>query len=71
MTEPTDIPRDVPFTLVCAECDVDGPASYEQALAEGWERIAYAPDLPSCNFVGLCATCAAEWKRPQSPDEVE
>lgn len=66
MDTPLDYPRDVPFTLVCAECDTDGPATYEQAVAVGWKRIAYAPDLASCNFVGLCSFCAAEWEKPQA-----
>ncbi len=60
MSDQIQFPDDVPFTLVCAECDVDGPDSHEQAIAEGWKRIAYTPDLLSCNFVGLCPKCAGE-----------
>jgi hypothetical protein len=46
------------FTLVCAECDAgDHISSYEQALAEGWTRISYAPDSPMANYVGMCPVC--------------
>lgn len=52
------IPRDVPFTLSCAVCDVgDEIGSYEEARAQGWSRITYTPDLASANFVGLCPVC--------------
>lgn len=50
--------KDVPFTLTCAECDAGtGIGSHEQAVAEGWTEITYAPDLPMANYVGLCPEC--------------
>ncbi len=49
---------DVPFTLVCSECDAGMEIdSHEQAVAEGWTDIDYRPDLPMANYVGLCPTC--------------
>lgn len=50
-----------PFTLVCADCDAgDEITSFDQALAEGWSRIDFAPDLPMANYVGLCPDCRTE-----------
>lgn len=46
--------RDVPFVVACYECDCDSPDSYEQAIAEGWTEIEYAPDGFSSNFYGYC-----------------
>lgn len=48
----------IPFTLVCRECD-DGThiKTYEQAMAEGWTEIDYAPALPMANYCGLCPDC--------------
>jgi hypothetical protein len=49
---------DVPFSLVCSECDAGaGIESHDQATAEGWTNIDYAPDLPMANFIGLCPEC--------------
>jgi hypothetical protein len=49
---------DVPFSLVCSECDAGtNIESNDQAIAEGWTEIDYAPDLPMANFVGLCPDC--------------
>lgn len=46
------------FTLVCEECDAgDDITSEGEALAAGWSRIQFAPDLPQANFVGLCPEC--------------
>ena len=43
------------FSLVC-DCDADGPATYTEALAEGWTNI--VPDNGfSWNFLGCCPTC--------------
>jgi hypothetical protein len=48
----------VPFTLVCQECDAGMDIeSEEQAVAEGWTDIDYAPHLPMANFIGLCSDC--------------
>jgi hypothetical protein len=49
---------DVPFSLVCSECDAGTHIeSQDQAMAEGWADIDYAPDLPMANFIGLCPEC--------------
>lgn len=51
-------PKEIPFTLVCAECDAGTEIqSKVEALACGWISITYAPDLPMANFVGLCPEC--------------
>jgi hypothetical protein len=48
----------VPFSLVCSECDAGTHIkSQDQAMAEGWADIDYAPDLPMANFIGLCTDC--------------
>lgn len=52
------IPRDVPFSLVCAECDAGMEIeTYEQAVAQGWTDITFEPDYPAANFIGLCPDC--------------
>lgn len=48
-----------PFSLACSQCDVDGPAQYKEALAEGWLEIAPDDGL-SWNFLGLCPDCSKE-----------
>ena len=51
----------VPFSLVCSECDAGtNIVSHDQAIAEGWTEIDYAPDLPMANFIGLCPECGRE-----------
>ena len=58
MRFPHQLPIDVPFSLVCCECDAGmNVADYEQAMADGWTGIDYAPDLPMANYVGLCPDC--------------
>lgn len=53
---------DVPFSLVCSECDAGmNMGSYDQALAEGWAEIDCAPDLPMANYVGLCPDCREQF----------
>lgn len=70
MTRRIDFPADVPFTLICADCDRDGPASYDEALAEGWQRVTYDPELPSSYFVGVCPDCVREGSRhAEVPEE--
>ena len=55
------ISRDVPFSLTCAHCDAGMEiGTYEEAVAQGWSEITYAPDLPMANFVGLCPVCRRE-----------
>jgi hypothetical protein len=54
----------VPFTLVCADCDAGMDiTSREQALAAGWSDITFAPDLPMANYVGLCPSCRTAQER--------
>jgi hypothetical protein len=54
---------DVPFTLVCTECDAGMDIqSQEQALTEGWTCIDYAPDLPMANYSGLCPHCQEKFE---------
>jgi hypothetical protein len=56
-----EVPSDVVFSIVCQRCDADSHLTcHEQAIAEGWFWIAYAPDLPIANFVGLCPDCKRE-----------
>lgn len=53
--------NDVPFTLVCINCDAgDHLNSEQEALAEGWTDIEFAPDLPMANWLGLCPDCRRE-----------
>ncbi len=55
------IPRDAPFSLVCIHCDAGMEiGSYEEALAQSWTEVSYAPDLPMANFIGLCPACRQE-----------
>lgn len=54
MTEPENLPRDVPFSISCYECDCDSPDSLDQALQEGWTRVQYTPDGLAENFLGYC-----------------
>lgn len=54
---------DVAFSLVCSECDAGMDIeSNDQAMAEGWTGIDYAPDLPMANFVGLCPDCREKFE---------
>ncbi len=54
---------DVAFSLVCSECDAGtNVSSHEQAVAEGWSDVDYAPDLPMANFVGLCPDCREKYE---------
>ncbi len=63
MSDRLRFPEDVPFTLICVECDVDGPGSYDEALVEGWQRVTYDPELPSSYFIGVCPECVREGSR--------
>ena len=52
---------DVPFTLVCVDCDAGMEiTSYDEAIANGWTDIEYAPDLPMSNYLGWCPACRRE-----------
>ena len=55
--DPDGIPRGVPFSLSCCDCDIDSPRSYEAAVAAGWNRIRFVPQSPGENFLGLCPEC--------------
>jgi hypothetical protein len=68
VTFPFDPLRDVPFVLACVECDCDSPDSYEQAIAEGWTHISYAPDGFSSNFYGYCPEHRL-WELEEPPDQ--
>ena len=57
------IPRDVPFSLSCYECDGDSPETYEDAVRDGWTDIRYTPESNWENFLGLCPDCRREENR--------
>jgi hypothetical protein len=63
-------PRDgVPFSLVCLECDAGMEIdSHDQAMADGWAEIDYAPDLPMANFIGLCPECRERFEHWPAAD---
>ena len=62
MRSPQELPTDVPFSLVCYECDAGMYIeSHGQATAEGWMEIDYAPDLPMANYIGLCPDCREQY----------
>lgn len=63
MRSPRQLPIDVPFSLVCSECDAGMDIeSIDHAVAEGWADIDYAPDLPMANYVGLCPDCRERYE---------
>jgi len=58
MSTNEEIPSDVPFSLICEECDAGMDiVSHDHALAEGWTEIIYDANGLSANFVGLCPDC--------------
>jgi hypothetical protein len=61
----------VHFSLVCIHCDAGmGVESEDQAVADGWTDIDYAPGLPMANFVGLCPDCREAFERwPNDGDD--
>ena len=64
-----EVPQDVPFSLVCFNCDAGVQIeSGEQAIAEGWTDIQYDPDLSMANFIGVCPDCRPAWtgEKPQA-----
>lgn len=63
---PSDLPADIPFTLACAQCDVDSPENYEDAIQQGWTRIQY-DDGPGWNFLGICPDCRPAWEGTVPP----
>ena len=48
---------DVPFSLSCVDCDVDSPATFDEAIRAGWTRIRFVPESPAENYLGLCPEC--------------
>lgn len=58
MNQPHEHAAEIPFTLVCSNCDAGMDIESEaEALAAGWTEIDYAPELPMANYVGLCPDC--------------
>ena len=58
LNDPDGIPAQVPFSLTCAHCNVEGPVTFYEAKQKGWTRIQYVPALASENFLGVCFTCS-------------
>lgn len=54
MIDLSELPRDVPFSLSCCDCDIDSPDTLEEAIAAGWTSIQYTPDGLAENFLGYC-----------------
>lgn len=52
------IPTDVAFTLSCADCNNEGPTTFEVATQQGWTGIRYMPASMSENFLGRCSECS-------------
>jgi hypothetical protein len=63
---------DVPFSLVCRECDAGMDIKdHAQAAANGWTEIDYAPDLPMANYVGLCPDCREQFEHWLTTESLE
>ena len=54
MSKETQAP--LPFGLVCDDCDIDGPDSFESAALFGWTDV-YADDGLTWNHLGTCPDC--------------
>lgn len=54
LDSPNGIPKGVPFSLSCSECDCASPDSYEQAVHEGWTAVEFYPEGVAENFLGAC-----------------
>ena len=54
MADPNSIPAGVTFSLSCYECDVESPATYDEAIREGWTEIEFRPECCAENFLGAC-----------------
>lgn len=68
-----DNSTDVPFSLVCRECGVgaDGEC-HDQAVADGWSGIDYAPHLLAADFIGLCPECRERFGHwPTAEDQTD
>ena len=62
------IPTGIPFSLSCRECDAFGPDSYEEAIAECWREIEFAPNSVAENFFGDCPEHANPEQSQEIPD---
>lgn len=67
MTDVSQLPRDVPFSISCYDCDIDSPDSLDEALAAGWTEIQYTPDGLAENFLGFCPECTVLVNQPPQP----
>ena len=54
LADANGIPEGVPFSLSCCECDAGSPATYAEAVDQGWTNIEFAPEGLAENFLGLC-----------------
>jgi hypothetical protein len=54
LSDSNGVPAHVPFSLSCTDCDVPGPASFDEATNAGWTQIEFAPEAIAENFLGLC-----------------
>lgn len=57
LNDPNGIPRRIPFTLSCRNCEINCPSSYEDAVAAGWNDIRFVPQRVAEKFLGLCPDC--------------
>lgn len=57
LSDSNGIPRGVPFSLSCSECDIESPSSFEEAVDAGWNYIRFVPQSLAENFIGLCPNC--------------
>ena len=67
LQDPNGIPRGVPFTLSCCDCDSGDPESYEEAVAAGWTDIRFVPQSVAENFLGMCPECQSLGEETSSP----
>ena len=57
LSHPRQVPASVPFSLSCASCNNEGPASLEAADLAGWKEVTYIPTGISENFLAYCPEC--------------
>ena len=51
------VPKLLPFSIQCFDCDADQGLTFEQAVAEGWTGIEDNDGL-AWNQLGYCPDCA-------------
>ena len=56
------IPSEIPFRLTCINCQEDGPTSFAESQANGWDAVQYVPNSIYRTFLGICPRCTAEDK---------